>query len=442
MIRNRTTLVVKFSNYKAVLITKQSAVILVIGIQALLLWIGLPFYISGIGMQINHVVTLVLIIVFTISKLVHKDFRLINMPRPLFKYSLWIMASTFSIIVAATMSSINARNIIEVAKFQIAYLIGLLVLIVYLTVLEKKEDVDFILNLLILGGIFSVLCSFLGYFIPFFKEITFNRFGRAQGFLLHPNQLGIMLSSLIPISAATLSTKYHKYSSWLTMIILLSGVVISGSKTNLFISFTFGLLALLIINLIQPTSSQRHLSFFIMGFVVILSGIAALVLLQKIVPKSLQNLQMLLTYREEYRTLVIRREIWSAAVLLVQENNPFFGMGAGNTRDYLGVNHAHNVVIEYFFTMGYFGVIVLFMFLTSVFSLCLYSILISKKMPVIFRAQIIGLVLGICSYVLSNQLSESFGGTTLPILWVLIGALICKCKYCLQYYQSFKEKKL
>lgn len=395
------------------------------GMLAALLWIGRPFYLNGVGMQIIHPLSLLLVLGFLISKVVLGDYVIFRIGKQIYSYTLGIFSAVAFILIAGILSGLNALSLVEVLKFEAGYLVGLIILIVFLACILTDEDVALVSSCLLMGGVLTVVLTFSGYFIPWVAQITFNSFGRAQGLVHNPNQLGMMLAAIIPLAATYLAADYRRFSRWLIFITLVAGLVISGSKTNLFISALLCPLAVFIVSGFQDKSSKRLLSLVGALFVTASGGLLTSILLRNLAPKTLRNLQIFFADPEGYRSLLSRQEVWLEALAIVKEH-PFLGIGAGNTPLVLARSHAHNVFIEHYLTMGLLGMSALVAFLICLLLFCWHMLKISRCMPFIQRARVTGLVLGIFSYILSNQLSDSFGPTTMPVFWVLIGVLLAQ----------------
>jgi len=412
-------------NGKIFLVVKLSMIGYLTGLLAFFLWVGRPFYFSGVGMQITHSMTLLLILVFALNKLMSNNLELCRLPSPILIHVIWLFASIVLILTAGFLSMSNAVNIVEALKFQVSYLMGLAILLVFLGASFSYDWIRFLLRVTVTGAVLSVIFAFAGFLFAPLGEVTLNQFNRAQGFLLHPNQFGMMLAALFPAACAHLSLDFRKIKQWIVTLLLAGGLVISGSKTNLLIAGVLGPATLLIMNTFKHKYSQRMWS--LLGTLIAVSciGAAAFFLLLELVPETFRNLQLVLANPEEYRTLIIRQEIWHEALTLVK-GYPNFGIGAGNTETHLGINHAHNVFIEYYLTLGRFGLFAFTSFLESILFLSYYVLKTSRKLSLDQQATAVGLVFGILSYIFSNQLSDSFGGTTLPLLWVLLGLLMAQ----------------
>jgi O-antigen ligase len=404
---------------------RRSLPVFVAGFLSGLLWIGTPIYIGSIGMQITHIMSLLLVLSFLLGKARLRDYQLFQVERHILLCTLCLFAAIGLILTAGILSSINASSLAEVLKFEIGYLVGLTLITVLISSLQRDEDITFVLSCLLFGGALVVAITLSGYLVPLIGEITLNRYGRAKAFALHPNQFGMMLAAIMPLAAANLAVDYRSIRRWLILVIISTGLVISGSKTNLFISAFLCPLTLFLVGLCKQKSLQRIPSLLGAILAMVLVGIFGVFLLQKLAPQTLISLQILWSDPEGYRSILSRREIWIAALTIVKKY-PFLGIGAGNTPLLLDVRHCHNVFIEYYLTMGLLGLITLVFFILCLLFICWYVVRISRYMPFIHGTRVIGLVLGIVSYLLSNQSSDSFGPTTLPVFWVLVGVLLAQ----------------
>jgi O-antigen ligase len=411
-------------------IVKRPLVVYAAGLLSLLLWNGLPLYKLGTGLQVTHLTAAVLSLVFFAGKLTRGNFVIITLARPLSYRTLWVCVSIVFLLAAGLLSSLNAQDLFEVMKFEVNYLIGLLIIIILAESLHEKDEIEFILDCLLLGGLVVCVITFFGFFIPALNAIMMNENGRAEGFMLHPNQWGMMLAAIVPAVATRLATNFRRLDRWIALVILTASIALSGSKANIFIAGFFGPVALVIAGTFRQSLLARLRSVFTTAAAVLIAGLIAFTLLQQFAPKSLTKLQDAANNPMEYRTMLSRQDKWAEAFTIFMKK-PLFGIGAGNTRLYLDANHAHNAFVDYLLTMGLFGVTGLTVFLFSIFCLCCYVVRLSMQMGTYWHAQSIGLAFGIASFVLSNQLSNSFRGTTLPIMWVLLGLLVAQGKICI-----------
>ncbi len=411
-------------------IVKRPLVVYAAGLLSLLLWDGLPFYKLGTGIQVTHLTAAALSLVFIFSKLARGNFVIITLARPLSYRTLWVCVSIVILLAAGLLSSPNAQDLLEVIKFEVNYLIGLLIIIIFAESLREKDEIRFVFDCLLIGGLVVCVITFFGYFVHALNTITMNENGRAEGFMLHPNQWGMMLAAIVPAVAARLSTNFRRLDKLIVLVILTASIALSGSKANIFIAGLLCPLTMIIAGNFRRSMLSRLRSVSITAVVVLIAGLIAFTLLQQFAPQSLIKLQDAVDNPMEYRTMLSRQDKWAEAFTIFMRK-PLFGIGAGNTRYYLNTNHAHNAFVDYMLTMGLFGVIGLTVFLFSIFYLCWYVVRVSMQMGTYFHAQSIGLAFGIASFVFSNQLSNSFRGTTFPIMWVLLGLLVAQGKICI-----------
>jgi O-antigen ligase len=318
-----------------------------------------------------------------------------------------------------------------VVRFLGRYLLGITLTVLLTDMLLLRRRFEALARWILLGACSTVLVSIAGFIVPSVGETTIRYTDRAQGFLNHPNQLAMLLVAVTPLALSRGLRRPMKLSSWLPFVIISVGVALTGSKANLLLL----LIATVVFVLIAAASVRSLLKRFALAFglgigmaIVIVGGLATL---SAVSPRTITTLELLLVDPAAATTVSSRTELWRTAIE-VGTRNAFTGVGASNSRYFLPHDHAHNVFVEFFLTLGILGLlgvlalvgVAVLLFLAAVWQL-------KSKPPIPFglRLDLIALPLGLLLYVASNQTSDSFGGTTLPIFWILIAMSLAHLSY-------------
>lgn len=258
------------------------------------------------------------------------------------------------------------------------------------------------------------------YFDPTLNQMIFGNADRASGFFKNPNQYGIAISSIFPISV-TLSLVSRRKTAWISgSFFLMLGLVASGSKTNLLISALSLLGILVLFCMIRYHGRTRiwMLLITLTGYAAVtMIGVLSLSLLN---PRALTLLQSFFKFGTTH-SLESREDLWSRSMELFLEN-PALGVGAGQPI-FSHVSHSHNVIIDFSRTLGVPGLLLILVVLTTIVVLCLQTIISALRSPrsdLSVRCLCIGTSFGPLAYVAANFSSDSFGPTTSPFLYAIV----------------------
>ena len=95
------------------------------------------------------------------------------------------------------------------------------------------------------------------------------------------------------------------------------------------------------------------------------------------------------------------------------------------------LSHSHNVVLDTMRTMGIPGLVAVSIFLIACLFLCLFQFLVAlsaKRVSRVERMTLIGLVIGVVSYIVANMSSDSFGPSTSPVFWITLCVSLWQAK--------------
>lgn len=245
---------------------------------------------------------------------------------------------------------------------------------------------------------------------------------RYMGMFDHESQLSVMIAVLVPLAIAEIAIAESPLRRWawvLLLVLVFYTLVRVGSKTAIFITLAYSWLFYILTHL-------RFQSY--LKNVFLISVIAVLMLFTAIYGTSLATaIDPILGAKiaavfddgiENYRTIQSRSELWSEA-LSQGKKHWLVGTGAGEM--ILGMQHAHNLVLDYFRGIGIFGAF-------AIVLLCLrilwratgraFSVLLAEQVtPTELR--IFACYASAAVYVICNQLSNSFGPATISALWMI-----------------------
>jgi O-antigen ligase len=337
-----------------------------------------------------------------------------------------VVIALLAIVAAATLSAVDARDVGSVVRFQARYVLGLAAIGALVFVLRPRDVSIALERALLLGGAASVVIAAAGYFVDAVGALTIRYGDRAQGLLNHPNQLAMLLTTLTPIALARAVRSPRRFGAWSTVIVLVLGVALTGSKANLLLLAVVVPLCAFLFAQLRGDAQRRVITTI--GLAIPLATIAgaAFFVIERASPRTLATLERLLSDPVSTSTVVSRADMWTSAIDEGLQR-PWFGVGADNGRYYLPHDHAHNVAIEYFLTMGVAGVAALGALVAALAAIALFAAWLAvarPRLPYDVRLGLIAYPTASIVYLASNQSSDSFGGTTLPLLWATVALTI------------------
>ncbi|MDZ4096381.1 MAG: O-antigen ligase family protein [Paracoccaceae bacterium] len=267
--------------------------------------------------------------------------------------------------------------------------------------------------------------SLLAFEINGLHEIIFRGTDRAAGFFKNPNQFGMAISTTVPaVMALFLAERQRRPLRALCLLMLLLGLVASGSKTNLLLAWASILAVLFGYSFITHSGARRMgmLMAYLFGSVVFAGlGIIALTLLN---PRALGIMSEFFSGEGKIDSLMTRSFLWTYSLDQFLAD-PILGQGAGQRIDIFyreaDVAHSHNVLLDYMRTLGAPGLLGVSIMIGAVMVVCLMSIgkaLRSQSGAPPARIICLGLSFCCLSYVAANMSSDSFGPSTSPFFWL------------------------
>jgi O-antigen ligase len=272
--------------------------------------------------------------------------------------------------------------------------------------------------LLVAAFLLSVLPFLASYAVPPLKGIVWEEY-RLRGFFQVSIQHGIALGTMVPLMVA----EYVMQKRLVLRIVLLALLLLlayttfrAGSKTSMSIGFAMGLVTYAVLK-IRSQSALRSLGmFFGIGFLGLFLSLYGLDLAEKLEPETGEKLRNIVEGgAATYQSVQVRRNLWQLAL---EEGKAHWLVGAGAGKVLLGYPHAHNLVIDYFKNIGLFGAV-------AVAALCLIILFRAgrKTLAMLSRGgddeekRIFACYMAAVVYVLANQMSDSFGPSTIGFLW-------------------------
>lgn len=249
--------------------------------------------------------------------------------------------------------------------------------------------------------------------------------GRYQGFLEHPNQVGIACTFVV-ILAMTLRINLIQKLALLAPTIF--ALFLSGSKFNIALSLfiiTAGSSFLITPGRVWIKSLGAALGISVVLALSPLIVRSIIDLLMHINPREANRLSQFIIAPDRSDSATDRLFIWSEGIRGAIQNLPL-GVGLNNAPTYLkGLNHAHNLFIHYGLVWGIPGII----FVCTITFFCVQKFISSSKMRSFERRDYIAFVAAAAAMIVTSLSSDSLSATVLPLMMTTIVFIIAKDKY-------------
>jgi hypothetical protein len=258
--------------------------------------------------------------------------------------------------------------------------------------------------------------------------------GRYSGYLNHPNQYGILCSTTSPILLFLFHSRRRllRVLSLLLVPVYLLCLYENLSKTNVALFF----LALFVGSLALSLRNPRKLIGTVgvaVGIAVFLSATFGLAYdsLRSMSPKAAKVLEDALLNPAEAKSVNSREVIWETAMRNIRDH-PLVGLGPGQAVNALGIDHAHNVLLQLYLDGGLAGFIGICLVIGAVF-LRTADLLWSefRSRDEIDDARTLRMLAGISlvTYSLANAMSDSFSTATMPA-FLFFAAIAFSADHC------------
>lgn len=338
------------------------------------------------------------------------------------------------IVLVAVLSISVSADPLNPVRFVGRYVYGFIFLIAAAGILPRELISSAkIARCFVYGGVLTLALCIAGLFNSELEKLVFiDRFShRAQGLMRHPNQLGILYATALPL--AFFPGALSRFGMFLVTIALLCGVVFTGSKTNMAIFVIVLPLFFIWKEVRQGKSVRAIIAAAIMLPLAAVLPLLVFTLISVISPSYYAKVMAFADDPLEADTAEIRYRIWSDAWLCIKES-PILGVGANGAEGCVGFSHAHNLIIDYALEMGTFGFVGILWLLFAILLVCLQvgriSKFINRHYAIGDAHQAVGcLIVSIVVYLTGNLTSESLGPAVMQTLWLLLALLLCVHQY-------------
>lgn len=327
------------------------------------------------------------------------------------------------IVGVGVASILVAETYWPVLRFLVRYLIGIVTILALSDLLSSRSRVRTLILAVTVGAVASIVIGGAGFVIPALGEITLRSSDRVQAFTSHPNQLAILLTSWIPVTLAVAFRRPLRGHAWLPTAVLIAGVGLTGSKFNLLLlavivpTFALGFIAL------HRDWTRRLLLRLVFAGVAAAVGTLTIAVVAWTNPRTLATFERLADDPFATSTVTSRQELWSIAIR-TGNRSPLLGIGADHADTVLPYDHAHNVVLNFYLSLGVAGVAALMLLFCVVATLFVVTVRTVRRtrhtIDVGPRALALGCSVIPITYIAGNMSSDSFGPSTVPLLWIAI----------------------
>ena len=339
-----------------------------------------------------------------------------------------IIIITFCMISLAFLSLLSityAEQPFRVFRVAAGQAFGFAILYGILNLPQTPAAAKRIVNLLIWCATISGGYAVLAYVYPPVGAIAFGTSDRTAAFFKHANQFGMALSLTMPLLAAACINDQWKLKRLVQLGLIVLGVIFSGSKTNMALSLA-GFMVVVVAGAFIGGTLHKRPGVVILSLVAAAIAVAvAPLILVELNPRAYRLISATAS-GETIHSMNDRLAVWDHSIR-VGLAQPLTGAGAGQMVGVGTMPHSHNVFIEYLRTLGFPGLILITLFIVTVLGLCLRelrSALLLRSRSSESRVLGFALVVSIFSYLAANQLSDSFGPSTLPLFWTSLALLL------------------
>lgn len=343
--------------------------------------------------------------------------------RPEFRIT---MLGALLMLIAGASSAISATDSLAALEVGLRYGLGAALMVALVSSHRNPKSLQTLATALVVGACTAAALAIAGYQIPELGATTIGVSRRAKVFFEHPNQLGMVLSAVIVIPTARLVTNPLSLLNWLAAVLIAVGVVISGSMANVLLLVAGPLLVILA--MLRNTSTVQRTVLSTVGVVLV---VAALLFggdtVASVSPRLSGMLEGLTTRQGDLATVLPsvaeRLGLYGDAWSMFRES-PLLGIGGDNAHQYLRtpsgrpIPHAHNYFLDVLMSMGVLGGAAVAVFAFGWLLTALNSLRTGGRSN---ASLTVGIGAALVIFLLSNQSSDSLGGTIIYLLWLLLG---------------------
>lgn len=332
-----------------------------------------------------------------------------------------VIGSALALSTLALISAFYADSPLRVFRVIAGQVFGIAILGTMLSFPPSETRFQRYVDIFIWGATLSSAYAAAAYLIPALKGFAFGDGDRTAALFKHPNQFGMALSLAVPIIVAYCVTDRNKVYRLAQLGMVYLGLAFSGSKTNLATSAALAFAALSISLLRSGVLRRRPFAAVVTVGLALGIGALAFLTLVELNPRA-QSLLVSTASGDAVSSWKERQLLWSIS-LADGTKYPFTGVGVGEVVRGTTVPHSHNVFLDFFRTLGIPGVAMVLVLILGVVAVGLSCII--GRMPASASpnqsAIASAMGLSILGYVFTNQFSDSFGPSTLPLFWIVVG---------------------
>lgn len=337
-----------------------------------------------------------------------------------------IMIAAAFLILWSLLSALTAAAPMRAGRY-IATLVTIYALYFLFTGTVTRTRIMVYLDVVCFTLAATCLLSFAAYYVPSLHALIFIDSDRASGFFKNPNQFGMALSTVIPVATALVLGQRRRRPARVTCVLLLMiGLIASGSKANLLISSITFTLILTAYSLIAFRGVKRVLTVTLSILATVLLISAGMMLMQFFNPRALRLIMAFLEQDSELHSIVSRNQLWQYSIDQFL-SNPVLGVGAGSPIDIFYrqefVPHSHNVLLDYLRTLGapgIFGLLTILLTVVLISGVTILAATRARRTPPRHRILCIALAVSCFAYIMANMSSDSMGPSTSPFFWVML----------------------
>ena len=335
-----------------------------------------------------------------------------------------MMACTGFLIFWSLISIFDATDPLRASRYIASLIAGFSIYLMIRSTVTRRR-LGLYIDVLALGLAASSALSLLGFEIGVLRDIIFRGTDRAAGFFKNPNQFGMAISTTLPVvMALMLSERSRRWLRFACLMLMLLGLLASGSKTNFLLAWGTLFAVLCGHSWICYRGSTRYLMLARSVLGSLAFAVLGVALISVINPRALGIMLEFFSGEGEVDSLLTRSFLWDYSIDQFLAD-PVMGQGAGQRIDIFyreaDVSHSHNVLVDYMRNLGAPGILVMGAMIATVSTVCLMTIVKALRSDYGApgaRLLCYGLSLGCLSYVAANMSSDSFGPSTSPFFWV------------------------
>jgi len=330
-------------------------------------------------------------------------------------------------------STVVAVDRVAAATFAVRYAVGLGVIVAVSAAVRRGDRWRTLLATVTAGGALVVALAWAGTRLPSLGALTLGVSSRSEALFEHPNQFGMMLSTVLPIAAAfVLASRGARavLAAGVTLL-LLHGTFLSGSIVNAAVAAATLLSLAVLIQLGGRRTAAKAAGLTAVVAVGAIGVALAPRLLEPYFPRIARGVEAFLlspfSLSEAVPSFASRLAIYQRAGEVISDH-PFVGIGGDNAYLVLttgwasNVSHAHNLFLNAALSLGAIGLMG-----TIVFGAgwCVLAFLVMRRAWTVrpnATPLYLGLGIGMLAFFVTNQSSDSLGGTIIYVLWLWLGA--------------------